>query len=184
MPPVTQPAPERRAPGWWATGAGLAGGLLLDRLIGDPPRGHPVASFGRVAGAGERLLYADARLPGAAYAALLVGGATGLGVVAGRTPGGTAPRVLLTALTAWSVLGGTTLRREAAAMSTLLQATDLPGLGGACRTCAAVTPGSSTAPGWRGPSWSRSPRTPATPTSGHWCGGRCSACQACSATAP
>ncbi|MBW3639675.1 MAG: cobalamin biosynthesis protein [Actinobacteria bacterium] len=123
---MTAPAPDGRARGWWATGAGLAGGLLLDGLVGDPRRGHPVAAFGRVAGAAERLLYADARLPGAAYAAVLVGGATGLGVVAGRTPDRTAYRVLLTALATWSMVGGTTLRREAAVMSTLLQGSDLP----------------------------------------------------------
>lgn len=124
---MTQRPPAPRAPAWWATGAGIAGGLLLDRLLGDPRRGHPVAAFGRVAAVSERLLYADARLAGTAHAALLVGGATGLGVVARRAGRGTGAQLLLTALATWSVVGGTTLRREAAAMSALLEAGDLPG---------------------------------------------------------
>ncbi len=123
---MTQPTRDPRTAAWWSAGAGLAGGLLLDHLVGDPRRGHPVAAFGRLAGASERLLYADARLPGTVHAALLVGVATALGVIghgAGRT---TPARVALTALGTWSVVGGTTLRREAAVMSSLLERDDLP----------------------------------------------------------
>ncbi|MGW1274033.1 cobalamin biosynthesis protein, partial [Streptomyces sp. NPDC002491] len=36
---------------------GAAVGLLGDLLLGDPRRGHPVAVFGRAAGAVERLLW-------------------------------------------------------------------------------------------------------------------------------
>lgn len=79
-----------------------------------------------MAAASERLLYADARLPGAAHTALLVGGVTGLGVVARRAGRGTTGQLLLTGLAAWSVVGGTTLRQEAAVMSSLLEEDDLP----------------------------------------------------------
>jgi adenosylcobinamide-phosphate synthase len=118
-------APARRRPAWWATGAGLASGLLLDRMVGDPRRGHPVAAFGRTALVSERVLYADARLAGAVHAGLLVGGAAGLGAVARRAGRGTTARWLLTAASTWAVVGGTTLLAEAAAMSDLVESGDL-----------------------------------------------------------
>ncbi|MGW4006643.1 cobalamin biosynthesis protein, partial [Streptomyces nigra] len=40
---------------------GAAAGLLGDLLLGDPRRGHPVAAFGRAAGAVERVLWRDDR---------------------------------------------------------------------------------------------------------------------------
>lgn len=119
--PVTQPAPYRPAPAWWAPGAGLAAGLVLDRVVGDPRRGHPVAAFGRLAGATERALYADDRGRGVAHAALLVGGTAAAGVLAERSARRTTSRVLLAAAATWAVVGGTTLRREADAMSGLLR---------------------------------------------------------------
>lgn len=119
--------PARRRSGWWATGAGLAGGLVLDRIVGDPRRGHPVAAFGRTALVSERLLYADARLPGTLHAVLLVGGAAGLGLAAKTATPGAASRSVLTAVATWSVVGGTTLRAEAAAMSDLIGAGEIDG---------------------------------------------------------
>jgi hypothetical protein len=56
-----------------ATAAGLVAGYALDALLGDPRRFHPVAGFGRAAGALERRLYRDRRSAGAVYTALAVG---------------------------------------------------------------------------------------------------------------
>lgn len=119
--------PARRRSGWWATSAGLAGGLLLDRVVGDPRRGHPVAAFGRAALLSERVLYADARVPGALHAGLLVGGAAGLGAAARRAAPGALSRCVLTAAATWSVVGGTTLRAEAAVMSDLIGGAEIDG---------------------------------------------------------
>lgn len=117
-------------PRWWATGAGLAAGLVLDRAIADPRRGHPVAAFGRLAAVTERASYADDRARGIAYAGPLVGGAAAAGVLAERRARSTTSRVLLTAAATWAVVGGTSLRREADAMSGLLLAGDVDGARG------------------------------------------------------
>ena len=100
----------------WPTAVGIAGGLGLDALLADPRRGHPVAAFGSLAAATERLVHQDSRVVGALYAGGLTGGVglAGVGLArAVRRPGGV---VALSALATWAVLGGTTLRREAAAM--------------------------------------------------------------------
>ncbi len=52
--------------------AGLAGGLGIDAVLGDPRRGHPVAAFGNVAAAAERAVHRDSRPVGAAYAGTLM----------------------------------------------------------------------------------------------------------------
>jgi adenosylcobinamide-phosphate synthase len=118
----------KRPAAWWAGGAGLAAGLVADRLLGDPRRGHPVAAFGAVAVRAERALHADSRAPGVAYTALLAGGAGALGMVAERCARTSTPaRVAVTAAATWAVVGGTTLRREADAMSSLLAQSDVPG---------------------------------------------------------
>ena len=114
-------------PSPWPTALGLAGGIGLDALLGDPRRGHPVAAFGTVAAAAERAVHCDSRAVGTAYAgalALLAAGA-GLGLTrAARTP---LQRAVVTAAATWAVVGGTSLRREAAAMRGLLEAGDLDG---------------------------------------------------------
>jgi adenosylcobinamide-phosphate synthase len=52
-------------------------GLLLDRLLGEPPTSvHPVARFGQLMGAVEQRAYADDRIAGLAY------GVTGIAVTA------------------------------------------------------------------------------------------------------
>src|SRR6266851_1936830 len=56
----------------WPLAAGLAAGVALDALFGDPRRGHPVAAFGRAAAALEARDYADTRRRGAAHAAACV----------------------------------------------------------------------------------------------------------------
>ncbi|MYS53649.1 cobalamin biosynthesis protein, partial [Streptomyces sp. SID6013] len=63
---------------------GAAAGLLGDLLLGDPRRGHPVAAFGRAAGAVERVLWRDHRGSGALHTAVCAGGAAALGLAASR----------------------------------------------------------------------------------------------------
>src|SRR3569833_1911098 len=94
---------------------GLLAGVALDALTGDPRRGHPVAAFGRAAGARERRLYADSKARGAVFAGVCVLGAAALGTVARRR----------TALLTWAVLGGTSLARAGRAMGRSLESGDI-----------------------------------------------------------
>ncbi len=125
---ATDRALRRSAPrgGGPAAAWGLLAGVGLDALLADPRRGHPVAVFGAAAGRLERRVHRDNRAVGAAYAGLLCCAVALAGSVTGRstraTPAGLA---VLTAVATWAVLGGTTLRREAAAMEALLRAGDL-----------------------------------------------------------
>jgi len=105
---------------------GLLAGVAADRLLGDPVRYHPVAGFGRVAGALETGLYADRRLPGVAFTAVLVTGAGALGALAERRRSSLG-LLVVTAAGTWAVLGGRSLEREAEAVHALLAAGDLPG---------------------------------------------------------
>jgi len=108
--------------------AGLLLGHLLDRALGDPRRGHPVAAFGRVAAAVETRTYVDSRAAGARHAVLLVGGAAAVGVAVERaTDGRPVLHTAATAVATWAVLGGTTLGREADAVHGHLAAGDLAG---------------------------------------------------------
>ena len=107
--------------------AGLLLGCVADRLFGDPRRWHPVAGFGRLAAALERTTYADDRAHGVVHVATLVGGAVLVGVAAERTRARPLLHTALTAAAAWTVLGGTSLAREARALDALLAADDLPG---------------------------------------------------------
>ena len=110
----------------WA--AGLAAGYVADALLADPSRGHPVALFGRAAGALEQRCYQDSRMRGALYAAACVGGTAALGCVAARgARARPAAAVATMAAATWSVLGATSLRREAAAIGDLLEAGDVDG---------------------------------------------------------
>ncbi|MFD3522099.1 cobalamin biosynthesis protein [Streptomyces sp. NPDC058653] len=107
---------------------GAAAGLLADRLIGDPRRGHPVALFGRAAGAVERLLWHDHRGWGALHAVVCAGGTAGTAVLVARgLRDRTAASVALTAAVTWAVVGGTTLGREARAVGGALTAGDIEG---------------------------------------------------------
>lgn len=105
---------------------GAAAGLLGDLLLGDPRRGHPVAAFGRAAGAVERVLWRDHRGWGALHAAVCVGGAAGAAALASslvrRSRAGS---VALTAAATWAVVGGTSLGREARAVGGALEAGDI-----------------------------------------------------------
>lgn len=106
--------------------AGLLLGYAADRLLADPRRGHPVAGFGQVAAALERRRWRDDRPAGVLYVGTLVGGAVVLGVVTERALPSPLPRTIATAVATWAVLGGTSLDREAAAVSRLLAEGDLP----------------------------------------------------------
>ena len=106
---------------------GSALGYGLDRLLGDPRRRHPVAAFGRLAGALEQAVYADRRLAGVVYVGVLVGGAAGLGAGLARiSRDRPVVHALLTAAATWAVLGGRSLESEAETVARQLGAGDLP----------------------------------------------------------
>ncbi|MBC3990961.1 cobalamin biosynthesis protein [Streptomyces sp. AC563] len=122
----------------YACGAVL--GFLGDRVVGDPRRGHPVAAFGRAAGAVERRLWRDDRGRGALHTAVCAGGTVLAGALLARaarrpatgrparpatTLGGLAAETALTAAATWAVLGGTTLGREARVIGAALAAADV-----------------------------------------------------------
>jgi len=111
-----------------ATAVGVAVGAVLDHVVPDPRRGHPVALYGRFAAALERRLYAPTRPRGVLYAAVAVGVPVVASVAVDRlTRRRPVLRAAATAVATWAVVGGASLRREAGAMHELLAADDLPG---------------------------------------------------------
>ncbi|MFG2587071.1 cobalamin biosynthesis protein [Streptomyces sp. NPDC048438] len=105
---------------------GAAAGLIADLLFGDPRRGHPVAAFGRAAAGSERRLWRDHRGWGALHTLVCAGGATGAAALAARAARNRpAAAVALTAAATWSVVGGTSLGREARAIGGALAAGDI-----------------------------------------------------------
>ncbi|WP_447036620.1 cobalamin biosynthesis protein [Streptomyces sp. DSM 118878] len=105
---------------------GAAAGFLGDLLLGDPRRGHPVAAFGRAAGAVERVLWRDHRGWGALHTVVCAGGAAGAAALASslvrRSRAGS---IALTAAATWAVVGGTSLGREARAIDGALRSHDI-----------------------------------------------------------
>ncbi|MER8187111.1 cobalamin biosynthesis protein [Kitasatospora sp. NPDC094015] len=105
---------------------GAALGHLADARYGDPRRGHPVALFGTAAGRLERALWRDHRGAGALYTAVCVGAVAAGTALADRalrrSPLG---RTALTAAATFTVLGGTSLTREAETVAGALRAGDL-----------------------------------------------------------
>jgi adenosylcobinamide-phosphate synthase len=98
--------------------AGLVAGYLLDALLGDPRRWHPVAGFGAAAARLERKVYAPRRRSGAVFAAIAVGVPAVAGLAGARlTRHRPLARAVLTAAATWTVLGGRTLRKEARTMA-------------------------------------------------------------------
>ncbi|WP_066363505.1 cobalamin biosynthesis protein [Herbidospora mongoliensis] len=97
---------------------GIALGVALDALIGDPRRGHPVALFGTAATELERRVYRDSRTRGLIFTAVCVGSVTALGVLLPK-------KTVITAAATWAVLGGTTLAREGANMARHLDDDDI-----------------------------------------------------------
>ncbi|QSR27079.1 cobalamin biosynthesis protein [Nocardioides aromaticivorans] len=109
-----------------ARAAGLLLGYAADRLLADPRRLHPVAGFGQLAASLERRTWRDDRAAGVVHVAVLVGGAVALGAATEAVVRRPLPRTLATAAATWAVLGGTSLDREAAAVSRLLAGGRLP----------------------------------------------------------
>lgn len=109
-----------------AAAAGLLAGMLLDRVVPDPRRGHPVALFGRAAGALERRIHAPTRRRGAVFAAVATASAVGLGIAAERAlrhrPGA---RTAAIAAATWAVVGGAMLNREAGHLAEALERGDM-----------------------------------------------------------
>ncbi|MBT2524884.1 cobalamin biosynthesis protein [Streptomyces sp. ISL-99] len=105
---------------------GATAGLIGDLVLGDPRRGHPVAAFGRAAGAVESLLWRDHRGWGAAHTLVCAGGAAGAAALASRAVRRSpAAALALTAAATWAVVGGTSLGREARAVGSALEAGDI-----------------------------------------------------------
>ena len=122
------PVPGRGGPsGSVPLAVGMVLGAAVDAVLGDPRRAHPVAAYGRAVSAVQRRLYRDDRARGAVFTAVCVAGPVLGGVALQRaTRGRPVARALVTAAATWAVVGGTTLRREAAAMGASLERADLP----------------------------------------------------------
>lgn len=109
-----------------ARAVGLLLGVAVDGAVGDPRRRHPVAGFGTLAQRVERAVYRDDKLPGAAYVAVLGGGAVALGVLVERAGRGRpVGQALGTAVATWIVLGGRSLAVQGAAIGRELDAGEL-----------------------------------------------------------
>jgi adenosylcobinamide-phosphate synthase len=100
------------------TGPGLVGtGVALDVFLGEPPaRLHPVAAFGKVMRKVESRCWRDERWPGAGHSATGLVIASSTGLVLRRVLG---PRLALVA-SAWLVVAGRALRREASHVESYL----------------------------------------------------------------
>jgi adenosylcobinamide-phosphate synthase len=96
------------------------GGYLADLALGDPPRWHPVAGFGRVASRVEQAVYAPTRRRGTAFTAGLVCGCALLAGTFGRRRRGP----VLLGVT-WAALGGRSLAAEARRIAAALEASEL-----------------------------------------------------------
>ncbi|MDE0614138.1 MAG: adenosylcobinamide-phosphate synthase CbiB [bacterium] len=73
---------------------GAAAGLVIDRMVGEPPAdAHPVAEFGKTMRRVEQALWSDRRLAGVAYAAVGVA----IGAAGGRLMKSTATAVAVAA---------------------------------------------------------------------------------------
>jgi adenosylcobinamide-phosphate synthase len=115
-----------KAPGW-PLAVGLAAGVALDALLGDPRRFHPVAAFGRAAAELESRDYADSRLRGAAHAAACVlAVAAPAALLHRRTRGRPWSEAAAAALAVWAVTGARSLHHEAERAMAALAGHDLP----------------------------------------------------------
>ena len=94
---------------------GAALGLLVDRMVGEPPGPlHPVAAFGKLMTGVERLVWADRRWRGVAYASIGVA----IGAVAGMLQRSTVSAVAVTA-------AGRELRSVALGIAGLAEGADI-----------------------------------------------------------
>jgi adenosylcobinamide-phosphate synthase len=122
--------PGRGLPGRGRSRPGRATGLLLggvlDAVLADPRRAHPVAAFGAAATRAEARLWSDSRTRGAGLLAACVVPVAVAGLAAQRlTRGHRAVTVAATALATWTVLGGASLGGAAVALGRELEAGDL-----------------------------------------------------------
>jgi len=110
----------------WPVAAGLAAGTALDALLADPRRGHPVAAFGRAAGAIETRIYAGTKARGGLHTAICVLGVAAPAAFAHhlsrRRP---VARLAATAAASWSVLGAASLANEAERLARALESGDV-----------------------------------------------------------
>ncbi|MCW2850075.1 MAG: cobalamin biosynthesis protein [Marmoricola sp.] len=110
-----------------ARAVGLVVGFGADLVVRDPARFHPVAGFGTLAAVVETRLYAASRGRGVVHTSVLVGTSVLSGLLVERgTRGRPVLQAAATALTTWAVLGGSSLEREALAVSRLLDDGRLP----------------------------------------------------------
>lgn len=99
--------------------------MVLDRLVPDPQRGHPVAAFGQSAARLEKLIWSDSRARGLLFTVTCVGSSVALAGALDRRAG--SARLALTAFTTWAVLGSRSLQGEGRAVHSLLADVDLEG---------------------------------------------------------
>ncbi len=105
---------------------GLLGGWVLDQLLGDPVRFHPVAGLGKVASALERRLWRRSRIAGGVLVALIILPLAALTELAARLAFARPwLGMILTAALTWAALGGRGLARAGKRMAFLLQEGDL-----------------------------------------------------------
>jgi adenosylcobinamide-phosphate synthase len=97
--------------------------VLLDRLLGEPRRWHPLVGFGWLAQRVEASLYGASRLRGAIAVSLLVGGFALAAFLAQRSLGSWA--WLLDLVLLYLAIGATSLDLHAAAVRRALDAGDL-----------------------------------------------------------
>ena len=97
--------------------------VVLDRLLGEPPRWHPLVGFGWLAQRVEASLYEASRLRGAVAVALLVGGFALAAFLAHRSLGSWA--WLLDVALLYLALGAASLGEHAAAVRRALDAGEL-----------------------------------------------------------
>ena len=115
------------SPARWPLAIGLAAGVVLDALLGDPRRFHPVAAFGRAAAALESRDYADSRLRGAVHAAACVLAVAAPAALLHRRTRGRPPwETAAAGLAVWAVTGARSLHHEAERAMVALAANDLP----------------------------------------------------------
>ena len=112
--------PRRR----WPLAAGLAAGVALDALLGDPRRHHPVAAFGRAAAALEARDYKDDKLRGAVHATACVLAVTVPAVLMSKQKS-QIKHAAAVALTTWAVTGARSLHQEAERIMAHLAGHDL-----------------------------------------------------------
>ena len=123
---LAQPVLSR--PAWSRPGraTGLLLGVVLDVVLADPHRAHPVAAFGTAAAHAEARLWSDSRTRGAGLLAVCVIPVALAGLAAQQlTRGHRGATTAATALASWTVLGGTSLAAEALALGAALDAGDL-----------------------------------------------------------